>query len=199
MGTRDPRIDAYIAKSAEFAQPILTRLRAIVHEGCPEVVENVKWSMPAFEYKGPFCGMAAFKQHCVFGFWKHSLVVGDDPKAKEAMGSFGCLRKLSELPPKSELLRYIQQARKLNDDGVKVVKPKHKPKKPAAMHPRFKAALATKKKALVNFEAFSPSQQREYTEWIAEAKAEETRDRRIAQAVEWLAENKQRNWKYMKC
>jgi uncharacterized protein YdeI (YjbR/CyaY-like superfamily) len=199
MGTRDPRIDAYIEKSAEYARPILTRLRSIVHEGCPEVVETVKWSMPSFEYKGLFCGMAAFKQHCTFGFWKHTLIVGDDEKAKEAMGSFGCLKQLSDLPSKAVLLRYIKKAKQLNDDGVKVVKPKHKPKKPAVMHPSFKAALTKKKKALVNFEAFSPSAQREYTDWIAEAKTDATRDRRIAQAVEWIAENKPRNWKYMKC
>ena len=199
MGTRDPRIDAYIEKSAAFARPILTRLRAIVHEGCPEVVETVKWSMPSFEYKGLFCGMAAFKQHCTFGFWKHTLIVGDDAKAKEAMGSFGCLKEMSDVPLKADLLRYIKKAVQLNDDGVKVVKPKHKPKKPAVMHPSFKAALSKKKKALSNFEAFSPSAQREYTEWIAEAKTEATRDRRIAQAVEWLGENKQRNWKYMNC
>ncbi|HTF88761.1 MAG TPA: YdeI/OmpD-associated family protein [Planctomycetota bacterium] len=199
MGTRDPRIDAYIAKSADFAKPILTKLRALVHEGCPEVEETLKWSHPSFEYKGMFAGMAAFKQHCAFGFWKHTLVVGDDPKAKEAMGSFGCLKELSDLPPKAEFLRSVKKAMQLNDEGIKVKKPKHKRKPAPEMHPRFKAALAKKKKALANFEAFSPSQQREYLEWIAEAKAEATRDRRIEQAVEWLAENKPRNWKYMNC
>ncbi|MEO6709206.1 MAG: YdeI/OmpD-associated family protein [Planctomycetota bacterium] len=199
MGTRDPRIDAYIAKSADFARPILTKLRGLVHEGCPEVEETLKWSHPSFEYKGIFAGMAAFKQHCAFGFWKHTLVVGEDPKAKEAMGSFGCLKELSDLPPRPEFLRYVRKAMQLNEEGVKVRKPKHKRKPAPAMHPSFKAALAKKKKALANFEAFSPSQQREYVEWIAEAKAEATRDRRIEQAVEWLALNKPRNWKYMKC
>ncbi|HUR27542.1 MAG TPA: YdeI/OmpD-associated family protein [Planctomycetota bacterium] len=199
MGTHDKRIDAYIAKSAEFSRPILTRLRELVHEGCPDVVETVKWSHPSFEYKGVFAGMAAFKQHCAFGFWKHELVVGDDAKAKEAMGSFGALKQLSDLPPKAEFLRYVKKAKQLNDDGVKAVRAKTKPKAPVAMHPKLKVALAKKKGALVKFGAFNPSQQREYLEWIADAKAEETRDRRIAQAVEWIAEGKPRHWKYMKC
>jgi uncharacterized protein YdeI (YjbR/CyaY-like superfamily) len=199
MGNRDRRIDAYIAKSAEFARPILVRLREIVHEGCPEVVETVKWSHPSFEYKGIFCGMAAFKQHCAFGFWKHELVVGDEPRMKEAMGSFGRLKSMEDLPSKALLLRYIKKAKQLNDDGVKVVRAKTRPKKSVPMHPKLKAALNKQKGALVNFEAFSPAQQREYLEWIAEAKAEATRERRIAQAVEWIAEGKLRNWKYMKC
>ena len=199
MGTRDKRIDVYIAKSAEFARPILIRLREIVHEGCPEVVETVKWSHPSFEYKGIFCGMAAFKQHCAFGFWKHELVVGDDERFKEAFGSFGRLKSMDDMPTKAMLLRYIKKAKQLNDDGVKAVRAKTKPKKLVPMHPKLKSALTKKKGAMVNFEAFSPSQQREYLEWIAEAKAEDTRDRRIAQAVEWIAEGKLRNWKYMNC
>lgn len=199
MGKRDPRIDAYIAKSAEYSRPIMKRVREIVHEGCPEVVETLKWSCPSFEYKGILCGMAAFKQHCVFGFWKHEQVVGKLGKSTQAMGSFGCLKELSDLPSKAVLLRCIKKAVQLNDDGIKAVRTKTRPKKPVAMHPKFKAALAKKKKALANLEAFSPSQQRDYLEWIAEAKAEETRDRRIAQAVEWLADNKPRHWKYMNC
>ena len=199
MGTRDPRIDVYIAKSAAFARPILAHLREIVHAGCPEVVETMKWSHPSFEYKGVLCGMAAFKQHCAFGFWKETLVVGDDAKAKAAMGSFGRLQELSDLPSKAALLRYVKRAKQLNHDGVKVVRAKTRPKKPVAMHPKLKAALAKEKKALANFEAFTPGQQRDYLEWIAEAKAEDTRDRRIAQAVEWISAGKTRNWKYMNC
>lgn len=195
----DPRVDAYIAKSAEFARPILTRLRKLVHEGCPEVTETLKWGMPSFEYKGILCGMAAFKAHCAFGFWKHELVVGDSAKAREAMGSFGCLKQASDLPPKAELLRYIRKAALLNDAGVKVVRRKTASRKPIAMHPEFAAALSKKKPARVHFENFSPSQQREYLEWIAEAKADATRARRIAQALEWIAAGKTRNWKYAKC
>ncbi len=90
MASKDPRIDAYIAKSADFAQPILKHLRKVVHAGCPKVEETLKWSMPHFDYKGVMCGMAAFKAHCVFGFWKESLIF-DSGKAPEktAMRSFG--------------------------------------------------------------------------------------------------------------
>src|SRR5262245_60458637 len=119
MGSRDARIDAYIASRNDFARPILEHLREVVHAACPEVTETIKWGMPSLEYKGPFCGMAAFKEHAVFGFWKHELVVGDDPKAQEAMGSFGCLKSLKDLPSKKDLITYIRKAKKLNDDGVK--------------------------------------------------------------------------------
>lgn len=199
MGKRDPRFDAYIAKAAPFARPILTELRERVHAACPDVVETLKWSHPSFEYKGILCGMAAFKAHAVFGFWKHKLVVGDDPKANEAMGSFGCLTKVSELPAKAQFARLVKQAMQLNDQGVKVVRDKTRTKKPIKMHPAFKAALAKNKKALATFEAFSPSHRREYMEWISDAKQDATRERRLATAIEWLAQGKSRNWKYEKC
>jgi hypothetical protein len=198
MGQKDKRVDAYIAKSAEFAQPLLKHLRAVVHEGCPEVVETIKWGMPSFEHKGPMCGMAAFKAHATCGFWKHDLVVGGDPKALEAMGSFGRLQSLADLPSKSVLLRLVRKACKLNDDGVKSVRPKHSSKPAPKMHPALKAALAKDKRAAATFEAFPPSHKREYLEWIAEAKQEATRERRIAQAIEWMAEGKSRHWKYQK-
>ena len=128
MGKKDPRVDAYIAKSADFAKPILNYLRDVVHEACPEVEEDYKWSFPHFSYKGMFCSMAAFKQHCAFGFWKGSLVVGKDAEnGDQAAGQFGRITKLSELPPKKVLTGYIKLAKKLNDDGVKPpsrVKPK---------------------------------------------------------------------------
>lgn len=200
MSTRDPRVDAYLEKAPEFAQPILTHLRAVVHEACPEVVETVKWGMPSFEYHGILCGMAAFKKHAVFGFWKHSLVVEDaGGKDKDAMGSFGCLRTLDDVPSKTVLKRYLKKAMKLNEDGVKVVKPKHTPKKPQPVHPEFKAALGRNAKAKATFEAFAPSHKREYVDWIAEAKKDDTRTRRIEQAVAWLAAGKKRNWKYESC
>ncbi len=198
MGQKDERVDAYIAKSAEFAQPLLKHLRAVVHEGCPEVIETIKWGMPAFEHKGPMCGMAAFKAHATFGFWKHDLIVGDDPKAQEAMGSFGRLQSLADLPSKRSLLALVRKARKLNDDGIKPARPKHSSKPVPKMHPALKAALATNKRAAATFKDFAPSHQREYLEWIAEAKQEATRERRIAQALEWMAEGKSRNWKYQK-
>jgi uncharacterized protein YdeI (YjbR/CyaY-like superfamily) len=196
MGARDPRIDAYIRKSAAFARPILERLREDVHACCPDVAETVKWSMPAFEYEGLLCGLAAFKQHCTFGFWKHALVVGDDPKAEEAMGSFGRITSLSDLPSRSVLRRYVRKAMRLNEQGVTVPREKARRREAIPMHPALKRAL--KGKAAANFRAMSPSQQREYLEWIAEAKQDATRARRVAQAVEWLHEGKPRNWKYMK-
>ncbi len=196
MGARDPRIDAYIAKSAGFARPILTHLREVVHAACPEVTETLKWGHPAFEHRGILAGMAAFKKHCAFGFWKHDLVIEGNTRADEAMGSFGRLTKLSDLPSNASLVRLVKKAKKLNDDGVKVVRTKTRPKKLIPMHPELKAALAKKKKARATFEALSPSHKREYVEWIAEAKADETRSRRIATAIEWLSEGKTRNWKY---
>ncbi|HEX5139112.1 MAG TPA: YdeI/OmpD-associated family protein [Planctomycetota bacterium] len=198
MGTRDPRVDAYIRKVAPFARPILTRLRDDVHESCPEVVETLKWNSPSFEYEGILCGFAAFKQHCAFGFWKHALVVGDDPKAKEAMGSFGRITSVADLPSRSLLKRYIRKAMRLNEQGIKAPREKTRPRDPIAMHPDLRKALAGNRKAAATLKAFPPSQQRDYLEWIAEAKRDETRARRVAQAVAWLADGKPRNWKYMR-
>lgn len=198
MVTKDPRIDAYIEKSAPFAQPILKHLRAVVHEACPEVVETLKWSMPSFEHHGILCGFAAFKKHATFGFWKHSLVVEGDLKALEAMGSFGKLTSLEDLPSKTALKGYVKKAMKLNEEGVQVTRPKRAPKPKIAPPPELLAALAKNKRARATFEAFSPSHQREYVEWIAEAKGEDTKQRRLAQAIEWMAEGKSRNWKYVK-
>lgn len=198
MGQKDKRVDAYIAKAAAFAQPILTHLREVVHEACPDVVETIKWSMPAFEHKGPMCGMAAFKAHATFGFWKHDLIVGDDPAARTAMGSFGRIASVDDLPSRSTLKKLVRKACKLNDEGVKSERPKDAPKALPKMHPDLRAALAGNARASAAFEAFAPSHKREYLEWIAEAKQDATRARRIAQAVEWMAEGKSRHWKYQK-
>lgn len=197
MGTKDKRVDAYIAKAAPFAQPILVELRARLHANCPEVEETIKWSMPAFEYRGLFAGMGAFKKHCVFGFWKHALVVGDNPQAKEAMGSFGCLTEVAQLPTKAQFAKFVKTAMELNDKGVKVARTKHANPK-LALHPEFAAALKKHKAAKAGLEGLPPSQQRDYLVWIDEAKRDETRAKRIEQALEWLAEGKPRNWKYMK-
>lgn len=197
MGKKDPRVDAYIAKAAPFAQPILRYLRQVVHRGCPKVEETIKWGMPAFEYKGPLAGMAAFKAHCVFGYWKHDLIVDGDAKAREAMGSFGRITSKAELPSMPEMLRQLARAQQLNDDNVKVVRKKTtKAKAGARVHPEFEAALAKSPKARAQFDAFAPGYRRDYAEWIAEAKADATRARRIATAIEWIAAGKHRNWKY---
>ncbi|RDI99942.1 hypothetical protein DVT68_03705 [Dyella solisilvae] len=199
MGQHDPRIDAYIAKAAPFAQPILEHLRALVHATCPEVQEGVKWSMPFFSYRGaPMCSMAAFKQHCAFGFWLHKEVLGE--VEQDGMGQLGKLASLKDLPSKRELTAHIRKAMALNDAGVKV-----KRAKPAAQAPSMPddvaALLAQKKHAAArkHYEAFPPGAQREYVAWINEAKTDATRQKRIATTLEWLAEGKRRNWKYESC
>ena len=202
MSTRDKRVDAYIAKSAEFAQPILQYLREIVHEGCPEVEETMKWSFPHFMYKGILCSMASFKQHCAFGFWRGSLILGGkDSKSTEAMGQFGRITSLKELPPKSVLLGYVQKARQLHNDGVKVPrKPQPRGEKKELDIPNyFTAALKKNKKALATFTGFPYSHKKEYVEWVSEAKTDETRNRRLQTSVEWLSQGKARNWKYERC
>lgn len=199
MGTLDPRVDAYIARSAHFAKPILTHLREVVHEACPPVEETIKWGAPHFDYHGMMCSMAAFKAHCAFGFWKASLVLDDNnPKSQEAAGHFGRITSVADLPPKKTMIGYIKKAMELNEQAVRPKRrPKH-PKKPLKVPPYLTAALKKNKKALTTFESFPPSHQREYVEWITEAKREETRERRLATALEWMAEGKAMNWKYAK-
>jgi uncharacterized protein YdeI (YjbR/CyaY-like superfamily) len=202
MGSRDKRVDAYIAKSAEFAQPILSELREIVHQGCPEVEETIKWGFPHFDYRGMLCGMAAFKQHCTLGFWKSKLIFdGKDEQSREAMGQFGRITSIKDLPPKRVLIGYIKKAAELNEQGVKISrKPKPRGEKKELMVPNyFIAAIKKNKKALATFEAFPYSKKKDYVEWVTEAKTDDTRERRLATSVEWLAEGKSRNWKYERC
>jgi uncharacterized protein YdeI (YjbR/CyaY-like superfamily) len=198
--TTDPRIDAYIAKQADFARPILEHVRAVVHEACPDVEETMKWSMPTFVYGGGIlCGMAAFKQHASFGYWKHALVVGEG-EPRDGMGSYGKLTSVKDLPPKKTLLAHIKRAMQLNLDNVKSpAQRKAAPKPPPEAPADLVAALKKNATARKTFEAFPPSAQRDYVEWIVEAKREETRAKRLAQAVEWMAEGKRRNWKYENC
>lgn len=200
MGKRDPRVDAYIAKSNDFAKPILNHIRSIVHEACPDVEETTKWSAPCFDYKGMMCSMAAFKEHCAFGFWKGSLVLGGNLKNAGAAGQFGRLEKVSDLPSRKILAGYIKKAMKLNENGVKsATRTKTGAKKPELAVPDYlKAALKKNKKAQTAFDAFSPSHRREYIEWITEAKTEATRDKRMESALEWMSEGKSRNWKYQR-
>lgn len=200
MGSRDRRVDAYIAQAAPFARPILAHLREVVHETCPDVEETIKWRSPTFMHHGILAGMSAFKEHAVFGFWKGSLVVDDkNEKAQSGMGQFGRLTKLSDLPSKKVLAGLVKKAMQLNESGVKVVRePKHD-KKPATMPKDLAAALARNKKARLAFEAMSPSHRKEYMEWVGEAKRDETRAMRIQKTVTQLEEKKSLNWKYAKC
>jgi len=196
MGKRDPRVDDYIRKAAPFAQPILTDIRQTVHASCPDVEEAMKWSFPHFLYKGMLCSMAAFKQHAAFGFWKGSLVTGSG-KGPDAMGQFGRITKRSDLPSSKVLAGFVKKAAKLNDAGVKVARePKRTTAKPVKTPADLAAALKKAPNAKAGFDALSPSHKREYVEWITEARTEDTRARRLAQAIEWMAEGKSRNWKY---
>ena len=194
MGNKDPRVDAYIARSADFAKPILRRLRKLVHQGCPGVAEEIKWGMPHFNYGGIFCGMAAFKTHCTFGFWNRAMKLA---KREEAMGQFGCITTLSDLPGDSVILGYVRQAKRLADDGIKLG-PIRKAKKPLPVPASLTTALKKKAGATAQFKSLSPSQQREYSEWLLEARTDATRDKRLAIAVGWIAEGKSLNWKYQK-
>jgi uncharacterized protein YdeI (YjbR/CyaY-like superfamily) len=198
MATKDPRIDAYIARSAEFAQPILNHLRAVVHAACPDVEETMKWSFPHFDYKGEMmCSMASFKAHCAFGFWKGSLIFDDGAKSELAMGQFGRITSVKDLPSKKELTAYIKKAMKLNDEGVKAaVRTKTVERAETPVPEELSRALKANRTAQKQFNAFPPSKQREYSAWIAEAKSEATRARRLEQAIEWISEGKARHWKY---
>lgn len=204
MGKRDKRIDAYLKKAKPFAKPILTKLRELIHKGIPEVEESVKWGMPFFDYKGPVCNLAGFKEHAVMGFWKAELL--NDPKGYlqarsskggEAMGNLGRLTSIKDLPPDNVILDFIKQAKKFNDDGIKLP-PKKKQQTELVIPEVITNALKKNKKAKDTFENFSNSHKKEYTEWITEAKTDATREKRLATMLEWLEEGKSRNWKYMK-
>ncbi len=204
----NPKVDAYCAKVQPFAQPIVAHLRGLVHKACPEVEETIKWSRPFFQYRGAIlCNMSAFKEHCSFGFWGEEIgaVLREAAVLKEGgMGSLGRITSVADLPSDKQMLGWIRQAAAFVDSGQytspiaarhKVVKQKPSLDTPA----EFKTALQRNKKAAAVFAAFSPSCKREYVEWIVEAKRQETRDKRIATAVEWIAAGKQRNWKYQNC
>ncbi|NWF90666.1 MAG: YdeI/OmpD-associated family protein [Ignavibacteriaceae bacterium] len=203
MPTINPQVDLYIFKSAEFAKPILNHLRGLVHKACPEVEEKIKWGMPHFNYKGMMCSMAAFKQHCAFTFYKAPLMKDKklmaNAKSETAMGHLGRISSLKDLPSDKVLLAYIKEAKKLNDDGVKLpAKSAAAKKKEIVVPDYFSKELKRNKTALKTFEKFPPSHKREYIEWIIEAKTENTRNRRIAATIEWLSEGKSRNWRYEK-
>jgi uncharacterized protein YdeI (YjbR/CyaY-like superfamily) len=195
-------IDLYIHNSAPFARPVLNHLRALVHQACPEVEEMLKWGFPHFDYKGVYISMAAFKEHCAFNFWKASLMadpqhlLGD--KEEKAMGHFGRIRSLADLPSDEILLQYLLEARRLNDEGVKrpVVKPTDAEKQSLTIPDDLLAELKMNKTAMANFEKFPYSHKKEYISWINEAKTAPTREKRIATTVEWTAEGKARNWRY---
>ena len=197
--SRDPRIDAYIARAQPFARPILTHVRERAHAAVPEVEETLKWGAPSFTRDGKILLiMAAFKEHAAMNFWRGQELRGDQANA-DAMGQFGKLTTLADLPPDAELDRLIREAAELAKNAPAPRKVKHAPKPPPEMHPQFAAALDEAPKARATLDGFPPSARRDYLEWIAEAKQDATRAKRIATAVEWLSEGKRRHWKYQNC
>ena len=202
MAKKEKAIDTYITKSADFAKPILNHIRELVHKICPEVEEKVKWGMPFFDYKSSsMCHMASFKQHAVMGFWKAALmkdtVLIENAKSETAMGHLGKITSLKDLPSDKKITGWIKEAMDLNDRGMKLpAKPKSIAQVETAIPAYFSDALKKNKKAKAVFENFAPSHRKEYLQWITEAKTEETRNKRMATALEWIAEGKGRNWKY---
>ena len=195
----EPKIDAYIAKAQPFARPILEKVRERVHAAIPEVEEAMKWSMPAYLVGGKIVVItSSFKAHAALNFWRGQEIGDGQPKAG-AMGQFGRLTSLADLPPDSELDQLIREAAALAKTAPLPRKPKHAPKPAPELHPDFAAALSKAPKAKSVLEGFPPSAQRDYFEWISEAKQDGTRQKRIATAIEWLTEGKRRHWKYQNC
>lgn len=194
----DPRVDAYIARQADFARPILTHLRSMLHEACPDCEETLKWSMPSFLYKGKIlAGFAAFKAHATFGYWNDSMLQQEE-KNRSAMGQFGRLTALDDLPDRARLIALTRDSIALIDSGAKPPRATAK-KEPFTVPQDMRAAIDVDAAARATFEGFPPSAQREYVEWVTEAKSDATRSKRLAQTIEWLAEGKRRHWKYANC
>ncbi|MBS1643669.1 MAG: DUF1801 domain-containing protein [Bacteroidetes bacterium] len=203
MPQYDPRVDAYLAQAAPFAQPILEYLRRLVHETCPEVEETIKWGMPYFEYKGPVCGLAAFKKHCSFGFWKGSLL--PDPKnllqhaPNAGMGHLGKIFALEDLPPEPHLKNLLLAAVQLNEASGNLVHqvPKKKMLRAELPEPEELVALLQQHpSAQLVWTNFAPSHRREYLEWILEAKTAGTREKRLLKTIEQLKGGQSRHAKY---
>lgn len=203
MATKETKVDLYISKSADFAKPILIHFRKLVHTACPDVEEKMKWSFPHFDYKGMMCSMTAFKQHCAITFWKAQVMKDKtlvaNAKSESAMGHFGKITSLKVLPSDKKIIGYIKEAKKLNDEKIKLPAKKNSDtnKKEVKIPNDFSIILKKNKIAFKTFNNFSLSHKKEYVEQIKEAKTEATRNKRMKKAIEWLAEGKPRNWKYM--
>lgn len=203
MATTDPRVDAYVAKAAPFARPVLLHLRAVVHAAVPDVEETIKWGFPHFVKDGIVCSFAAFKEHCAFALWKGRGLLGAEA-SRDAMGQFGRIASVRDLPPRAELVRLVRKAAAMNAPAARAARPaaprpRKAPRPEAKVPPDLAAALRKDARARATFASFPPSARRDYVEWIVEAKAAETRARRLGQAVAWMAEGKRRNWRYERC
>lgn len=189
----DPRVDAYIEAAAPFAQPLLRQWRRWMQHA--EIEEAIKWGMPHFLYKGKMVGgMAAFKAHCAFGFWATAV----EQRGEKAMGQFGRVTSKAELPQAAEVKALLKAALAQIDEGGGPLRERGT-RAPVPTPAGLRSALDAEPKAAAFYAQLPPSAQRDYNEWVAEAKQEATRERRIAQAVAWMLEGKRRNWKYEKC
>jgi uncharacterized protein YdeI (YjbR/CyaY-like superfamily) len=205
MAGKDKRIDAYIDKAQPFAKPILIKLRELVHKAIPEVEETIKWGMPFFDYKGPVCNFAGFKEYATFRFWKYQMMTDPDGLLKEianrggsAMGNLGRIKSVKELPPDIVMIDFLKQAKRLNEQGIKLPDKKKAPKTELEIPGFFTRALNKSRSAKKVFSNLSYAHKKEYLEWITEAKTEPTRLKRLKTAIEWMSEGKSRNWKYLK-
>jgi len=203
MPTFNPAVDKYIANAEDFTKPILEHLRKIIHDTCPQVEEVIKWGIPHFDYKGDMmCILAAYKKHCSFSLYKAALM--KDPKIVESvaagqkMGYMDKVKALTDLPAIKVLVAYIKEAMALNENGIKKAKPKPEAPKVIEMPDYLSEALKANPKAKEVFESKSPSFRKEYIVWITDAKTEATRQKRIEQSLEWIAEGKGRFWQYSK-
>lgn len=196
MTTTDPRVDAYIAKAAPFARPLLERLRRDMHAACGDLDESIRWGRPVFMHNGRLvAGMAAFKQHASFGYWRGGEVVGE--ARNDGMGQFGRLQSLDDLPSSADIAEQVRRAVELVDTDAPRPARTRAPRPPLEMPDVMRQALDAHPAARATFDGFSPSQRRDYIEWIVEAKRDDTRARRLAQALDWLAEGKPRHWKHL--
>ena len=197
---KNPKVDAYIERTAPFARPVLELLREAAHAACPNVEETIKWGVPHYEHKGILFGTPAFKAHIRCVIWKSALIRKQlGATDQKALAELAKMTGPSDLPPSKAIVTIIKTAVALNDAGVKTARPKPAAKARVVVPSYLRTALVKTPKAKVAFEAFSPSHKREYIEWITEAKQEATRERRLKQAIEWMAQGKARNWKYMNC
>ena len=203
MPSKDPRVDEYIASVPDFAKPILVHVRKLIHKAHPEISESIKWGFPNFDYKGPLCSMASFKNHCSLNFWKASLMKDSNNlfslAEKATMGNLGRLTSLKDLPSDKILLEYLKEAIELNEQGIKkAAKPKAGDQKTLVVPEDLHSALKKNEKAKATFDKFPPGQKKEYITWIEEAKTVATREKRLLTAIGWMAEGKIRQWKYQK-
>ena len=203
MAVKNPAVDNYIDKSSDFAKPILNHLRSLIHKACPAAEEKIKWGFPHFEYKKDMlCHFASFKKHCAFGFWKSAVMkdqwLQENAELGNAMGNYGKITSMEDLPADKIIIAHIKEAMKLNDEGIKVPRTQAGKTSPVETPDYFLKEIRKNKKAMAAWEKSSNSFKKEYVEWVVDAKREETRSKRMQQAIEWIAEGKGRNWKYEK-